>query len=267
MFGVLLITALAQEPTTFDERHPLGSLDEMVKRFRWSADAIRKKDPDPESRMSDESFRVLLPADHDPKKTYGLLVWVSPGPGGHVSHGWKDALAKRSIIAVGADNSGNDRDVWHRVALALHAVHNMSKRHSIDPKRTYVAGFSGGGRIASRCALAYPDVFAGGIYMGGMDFYKDIRFPDDPKRVWPAMLPPPKDDLLRKVKKESRHAIVVGDQDFNRAPSKAMADAMKKTEGFANVAYLEMPGTGHAPADAATLEKALDVLDAPPAKK
>ena len=42
-------------------------------------------------------------------------------------------------------------------------------RHSeireIDPKRIYVAGFSGGGNMSCLLTFHYPEVFSGGIYM------------------------------------------------------------------------------------------------------
>jgi len=172
-------------------------------------------------------------------------------------------LAKSKFLAVGADNSGNERLVWYRMGFALDAVHGMKKRYSIDDKRIVVAGFSGGGRIAGRLGFHYPDVFTGGMYLGGADFWSDIPTPSDPKRAWPAQFPKPADKLLEQTRKKSRHVLVVGERDMNRAFVKAMHDHIAAKEKFEHLKYLEMPDLGHVSPDGAWFEKALRAVDVP----
>lgn len=38
-----------------------------------------------------------------------------------------------------------------------------------DDQQIFVAGFSGGGRVASKLASQYPEVFAGALYICGQD--------------------------------------------------------------------------------------------------
>ncbi len=251
--------------SVFKERHPSGALKEIARRYGWDMAMIRKEDPGAETRaIEEESFEVRVPRDYDAAKPAGLLVWITPGDSGGVPPGWPKVLAARNIIVVGANKAGNPRLVWDRARLALDAVHNLSKQYAVDKKRVYVTGFSGGGRTASRLGLAYPDVFTGGIYMGGMDYFKAVPNPANPKEVWPAIFPKPAADLLKKTKQESRHVVLVGSEDFNRPPSKAMSDDMQKKESFAHVAYFEMPEKDHEWADAEWLEKSLEFLDMPP---
>ncbi|HEY3226119.1 MAG TPA: hypothetical protein VGK61_03865 [Planctomycetota bacterium] len=269
----LLLIAFAQDPdahragsfaVTFKERHPLSVLKEMCRRQGWKEAEVRKNEPGLEGmKIEDESFEVVVPESYAPEKSFGLLVWISPGDSGVVPREWHEALAKRNLIAVGADNSGNSRGVAYRIGFALDAVHNLSRRYSIDRKRIYVTGFSGGGRTASRVGLAYADIFTGGIYQGGMDFYKAVADPADAKKEFRPTFVKPEGDLLIKARMESRHVVLVGQADFNRPSSKAIFDVMSKQERFTRTTYVELPGKGHEPADAETLGKALDTLDAP----
>jgi dienelactone hydrolase len=269
----LLLVLLAQDSdahkvgqysVSFKDRHPLSDVKELAKRQGWKLDEVRKKEPDFETRkIEEESYQVVVPAAYAREKSFGLLVWVSPMPSGGLPDEWLEPLAKRDVIAIGADNSGNDRGTAYRVALALDAVHNVKARYTIDPKRIYVTGFSGGGRTACRLGIAYPDVFTGGIYQGGTDFYRGVPDPADAKREFPPGFVKPEDALFRKVKAESRHVIVAGEEDFNRPSCKATYEMMTKRENFARATYIEMPGAPHVWADAATFAKALDALDAP----
>ncbi len=251
----------------FSEHHPLTALADLCKRVGWKAADVRKADSGVEGwKLEDESYEVVVPDAYRPDKSAGLMVWISPVDSGHVPAEWTAVLAKRNVIVIGANNSGNDRGPYYRMALALDAVHNMQKRYTIDPKRIYVTGFSGGGRTSSRCGILYPDVFRGGLYQGGMEFYKNVPDPADPKRSFPSGFNKPEGDLFKKVRLESRHVVLAGSDDFNQPSSKATFEMMKK-EQFANAAYLEMPGKDHVPATAEWLGKALDFLDADTAGK
>ena len=269
----LLLIVLAQDPDahrignfsiSFKERHPLSALKELSRRQGWNMAEVRKNEPGLEGlKIEDESFDVAVPETYSREKSFGLFVWISPGDSGMVPREWLEALAARELIAVGAANSGNSRGVAYRIGFALDAVHNLTRLYSIDKKRIYVSGFSGGGRTASRVGLAFADIFAGGIYQGGMDFYKPVADPVDAKKEFRPTFVKPEGDLLTKARTESRHVVMVGQEDFNRPSSKAIFDVMSKQERFTRTTYVEMPGKAHEPADTETLEKALDTLDAP----
>jgi dienelactone hydrolase len=269
---LLLLILLAQDPdahsvgsyvVSFKEAHPLSELKALAKRQGWGEADLRKKEPDFEKRkVEDEKFQVVVPATYSKEKPAGLVVWISPIPTGSVPGEWHEALAGRNLIGIGADNSGNDRGTAFRVAMALDAVHNMSKRYAIDPKRIYVTGFSGGAKVASRLGFVYPEVFAGGIYQGGIGFYRGVQDPADAKKEFPASFAKAEGALLKKIKTESRHVIVAGETDFNRSACKATFELMTKTEGFTRSTYIEMPKQPHVWADEKTWAQALDALDA-----
>ena len=113
---------------TFEERHPLGTLEEQIKRFRWPLKEIEKRDPEKgDHPISKESFQLQLPKEFSKEKKYGLFVWISPGPFGNIPQEWAETLTKHHLIAVGANNSGNPRDIWYRIRLALDAVGRLAR--------------------------------------------------------------------------------------------------------------------------------------------
>src|SRR4029078_3454746 len=113
-----------------------------------------------------EKFGLYVPTEK-PARGYGLLVWVSPLDGARMPLGWSPILEQRGVIFVTAARSGNDTSpLGRRIPLALTAAANVVRKYPIDPNRIWIAGFSGGSRIAERMALAYPDVFSGAILDG-----------------------------------------------------------------------------------------------------
>ncbi|HEV3027823.1 MAG TPA: hypothetical protein VG457_09640, partial [Planctomycetota bacterium] len=120
-------------------------------------------------------------------------------------------------------------------------------------------GFSGGGRIASILAVAYADLFPGGIPFCGANFYLNIPSGEGNK-VWPAMYTPAA-DTLRIAKSTARYVLVTGEKDMNLKNTRSVYDLGFKKEGFKHAMVLEVPGMGHTPPPAEWFDKGLDFLD------
>src|SRR5436190_19552727 len=160
---------------TFEKSPPHSDADELKARFRVNGDI-------PPYDVSKEKFRLIVPKSYTHAAKWGLFVYVNAGDDPGIPGEYVDVLEKHKLIAVAAYKSGNGRNFFDRFRLAIDANFNVSKRFNIDPKRVYVSGFSGGGRIASMLSIAYADLFTGGIPLCGVNFYLDI--PSDPGRVW-----------------------------------------------------------------------------------
>lgn len=227
----------------FEQPSPLSEMDRIVERLGADRSTVAAAGGGYE--LSEETFEVAVPPAYEPGAGWGLLVWVSPGPyGGTERPETLEVLGEHRLIWVGANRSGNPRPTWDRIGLALDAAHAMTALYDLAPERIYVAGYSGGGRVASAAAMLYPEVFRGALSVMGCDFYRPVSIPHRPGTHWPASFPEPPAETLRRIRRESRFVLLTGERDFNRAQTRATFDAMREA-GFRHGHYLEMPGADH----------------------
>ena len=232
--------------TTFAAKSPLSQLDEFVARYEVSeADAAVLDRSLYSYTLAEESFEVAVPEGYSAERPHGLFVWVSPTPfGGFRNEEIGRVLSEHGLIWVGANLSGNNRSSFVRLSLALDAAHAMKELYNIDPGRVYVGGYSGGGRVSSALAMLFPEIFHGGFFFYGVDFFEPLPVPDKPGASWPASFPAPKKAVLKTLKNERQFVLLTGDQDFNRPQTLATYRAMKR-RGFERATYLEIPGADH----------------------
>ena len=166
--------------------------------------------------LAQERFSVYVPARR-PAQGYGLLVFIPPWQDAHLPPDWAAVLDEHGIIFVSAAKSGNDENVLdRRIPLALLGAYNVMQRYPINSDRVYIAGFSGGSRVALRTALAYPDLFRGALLNAG----------SDPIGGREALLPP--DDLFVTFQSASRLVYVTGSEDdWNIQHDMQSRDSMK----------------------------------------
>ena len=214
----------------------------------------------PDPRRAGESFEVYVPEAYAAGEPHGALVWISPGPFGGTERReiWK-LLDERRVIWIGANRSGNDRSPSDRAALALDAAALVQELYDVDRARVWVGGYSGGGRVASGLALLSPDVFRGGLFVMGCDFYRDVPVPFAPGSTWRAALREP--PRLRELRREHRFVLLTGFRDFNVSQCRAVAEAFAR-EGFRHAVLLEAPALSHYdPVPEAWWGRALSFLD------
>ncbi|MFU8830901.1 MAG: hypothetical protein ACNA7J_01980 [Wenzhouxiangella sp.] len=203
-----------------------------------------------------ERFDIFVPRQR-PADGYGLLVFIPPEPAFRAPRQWRTLLNNRGIILVTPRSAGNGHPVvLRRIPLALHARENMAHRYPIDPARTYIGGWSGGSRVALSVALAYPDLFRGGLFIAG----------SDPVGNTDSMLvnPLPEDEtLLTRLRTNSRLVMLTGDNDL---PSLRRDETTLQslTEAGINATLIRMRDTGHVMPDRSSLTRALQALDETP---
>jgi pimeloyl-ACP methyl ester carboxylesterase len=176
------------------------------------------------------------------------LVFVPPWQDARLPQGWTPALDRHGVIFVSAARAGNDENVLdRREPLALLAAHNVARRYPVDPERVYIAGFSGGSRVALRLALGYPDVFRGAILNAGSDPIGDPQVPLPPEELF--------------FQFQSTHLVyVTGEGDtFQLNSDLASMRSMKKWCVFDAQAHVE-PSGSHAAAGSTALFWALSAL-------
>jgi predicted esterase len=247
--------------TRFEQRSEISRVPAIIKRL-----AVKLTRKVEDYRLADESFKVIVPESYDPKTPCGVLVFVSPSDQDlAMGDAYAELLAKQGLVFVGALNSGNQRQPLHRFGLALDALSNIQARYNIDPKRVYISGMSGGGRIASRLGIVYADVFSGAFPLCGCDYFRNIPVPGKPQKMWARRFKQPLNAVLTQAKRHNRYVLLTGETDFNRLQTKAVYRRYVR-DRFAQVTYLEVPGMGHEYPPPLWFEKCLIALDTKPLK-
>ena len=244
--------------------HPLGDRSTILKRLGHKLRVVRQEDPTQGALdLENASFRVRVPVAYQAAEPAGLMVWMDPDDKWVMPQKWGFTFDQLNMLVVAPNGAGGNQYAWNRAGLALAAVHELTNRYAIDPSRIYVAGRGNGGRMASRLALAWPDVFQGGIAIGGAAYFEAIPNPERFDASWPARLKRPSLRLLSQARKRSRYVFLAGDSDPKRSLCRLQALHMAKEEEFLHVAYLEIPRLGTDAPDAKWIRRAIDILDGP----
>lgn len=227
-----------------------------------SADELKSRlhsleDPGPFD-ITREKFQVIIPKTYSHSEPWGLFIWINAGDAPTIPADWEPVLATRKLLFVGAFKSGNPRNIFDRVRMAVDANLGMRRRFNIDGRRVYLSGFSGGARVASMAGVAYGDMFSGTIPFMGVNFYTELPAGEGRKFGISYI---PDDEVLALAREKCRYVLVTGEKDFNRLNTRSAYDHGFQKEKFARVLYLEVPGLGHALPAAKWLDRALDFLD------
>ena len=246
----------------FDSYSPLASNAELVRRMLTPLAAAQAQANLQISgqRLIEQSidlsaerfFLYVPPRARAPAEGYRLLVFVPPWQQARLPFGWADVLDEYGIIFVSPARSGNEENVLaRREPLALLAAVNLMQRYPVDAAHVYIGGFSGGSRIALRLALAYPDLFRGGLLNAGSDPL------GNPASGAPSL--PPR-ELFERFQESTRIVYLTGERDVSLLAVDANSlQSLRKWCVF-NVESQTIPGAGHAVATPAALAAALHAL-------
>jgi predicted esterase len=235
---------------SFRQSAPYSAGPEVLRRFGIPGVA-------PAYDLTREKFRLTVPETYLTNTMWGLFVWISPSDEPRIPEGWKAQFARHETLFIGAYKGGNTRGTVDRMRLALDAAFNIRLRYRIDPRRVYVSGFSGGGRVASMLGVSYADIFPGTFAVCGANFYTTV--PSAPGKFYNASyVPDPR--MLPFAKRTARYVLLTGEKDMNRENTQTVCTNGFKRNGFANVNYVEVPGMSHAVPSADELGRALGYL-------
>lgn len=204
-----------------------------------------------------EQFATILPVDQivrwqmlapeiaqtsGDRQALGTIIFVSPSHSGAPPKEWIEILERRNLIYVAADDFGNSEPTAQRLLAALLGLALVQRDFRIDPKRIYIAGMSGGGRVASQAITRFPHLFSGALYIVGVDFWTERE---------QALIP----DIISK-----RYVFLTGSKDFNRRDTRRVYEKYRSA-GAQSVLLMDLPGYGHENPNAAQLDQALRFLD------
>lgn len=122
-------------------------------------------------KTPEQSYALYLPSNYSPGRSWPVVFAFDPGARGTIPvELMKDAAERYGFIVAGSNNSRNG--AWKIEAEAADAmVRDAQERFSVDLKRIYFAGFSGGARVASQ--LAQLCKCAAGVLLSGAGFSRN----------------------------------------------------------------------------------------------
>ena len=126
------------------------------------------------------NYAYYLPSYYDANKIYPLIIAFDAHARGQLAVSrFKEAAETYGYIVVGSNNAKNGLQDINSVINSL--WDDALSRFSVDPKRIYAAGFSGGARIASSLPIYKGGVkgviaCAGGMPQTGQELSKKFDF-------------------------------------------------------------------------------------------
>ncbi len=153
------------------------------------------------------SYAIYLPSYYSAERSFPVIIAFDPGARGIVPVSrFKDAAEKYGYILVASNNSRNGLPNAISEPIINDVIGETLKRFLIDRNRVYLAGLSGGARLALGIALAMKGGAAGVVICGA-------GFPpnSEPTKDLPFVI-----------------YGTVGDEDFNYSEMRMLNETLSK---------------------------------------
>lgn len=227
-------TATVDEPTRLDWTFALANQSVVDAPAEW----LQNYD----SRQQ-RYERFVPPAPKSRNDGSPAILFVSAGDN---PAGWsqlESVCRQKGIVFASPYDAGNNTPMPRRVRIVLDVLDDLRRQCRIDPDRTYIAGFSGGGRVACAIAFALPELFGGALPVcaGG-----ELR-----EEPW----------LRHRAIDRLSIAFLTGTEDFNQGEVERFRGPMFSEMGIRTKVTV-VPKLGHSIPDAKAFQAALEWLDA-----
>jgi tetratricopeptide (TPR) repeat protein len=121
-----------------------------------------------------QSYALYLPAQYDNKKSWPVILIFDPAARGKAGvQAFLEAGRKYGFILACSNNSRNG-PIGDNFSAAAVMLQDVEERFSVDQKRIFAAGFSGGSRFAS--SLAVKEKIISGVIGCGAGLANDRNF-------------------------------------------------------------------------------------------
>ena len=183
------------------------------------------------SAHPDQSYALYLPSNYSPDRNWPLLLSSDPGARGSLPLELQKVAAEMWGFVLASSNNSRNGPGQARLDATQAALIDVETRVSIDTRRLYLAGFSGGARFSSQIALACK--CSAGVLLDGAGFANDQSIAtDQPFPVFSA----------------------IGILDFNYSEVVPLQDALDKA-GYSH--FLRVFNGSHEWAPADVMEEAM----------
>jgi poly(3-hydroxybutyrate) depolymerase len=104
-----------------------------------------------------QSYALFVPADYTPSRPWPVIFAFDPGGRGRIPvERYRAAAERYGYIVVGSNNSRNGSTQTPEILATM--TNDVASRLAVDPARVYLAGMSGGARVALGIALASKSI-------------------------------------------------------------------------------------------------------------
>jgi hypothetical protein len=196
---------------------------------------------------SKQTYELFVPPRKGAKKPLPAILFISAGDD---PQGWKacePVCKKLGMVYIGVRGAGNEVQGPKRVRIVLDCFDDVRRQIPLDPDCTYVAGFSGGARMAGVIGFALPEYF-GGI----LSICASGELRDEP---W----------LRHRAIDRLSCALVTGTTDFNRSEVERWKAPFWKDIGIRTKVWT--PTMGHAIPPPSVVTEAVQWLEEPKDKR
>jgi predicted esterase len=188
------------------------------------------------------SWEVRVPENYSAESPPGIVVYVSPLRSGALPPEWTRVMDESNLIWISANKAGNRVIVSERTLKAVLALNAIQQEYVLDDSRIYVAGLSGGGKMASMIAIHYADTFDGGLFICGVKSWTV----DEPEHF--------------EAIKSNRYVFLTGEHDQALATTKSVYHRYKDA-GVPQIQLVVVKGMGHANPEQREFRQAIEFLD------
>lgn len=240
---------VAEGPKGFQEKVKVGADTRLDWTFAVANRSVAKTPAEwlGEYSSAKQEYALYVPANYNARQSYPVVLFIAPG---NEAGGWKEWEAvskKEGIIFAAPFGVGNGVSGKKRARIALDVLDDLRRNYNVDADRTYITGFSGGGRIACAIAFALPEYFGGVLPICSAG---ELR--DEP---W----------LRQRVIDRLSVGFLTGENDFNRGECERFRGPMLASVGVRTKVWVA-PNSGHA-VPAALLPEAFKWLEEGVAKR
>jgi len=189
-----------------------------------------------------QSYERYVPQSLKPNESPGLILFISPSDRATGLAAFRSICDSQRLIFASPHAAGNNVDTRQRIRTVLDVLDQLRRDFPIDPDRTYIGGFSGGGRIACAIGFSLPEYFGGVIPVCAAG---DLR-----EEPW----------LRQRARERLSVAHLTGESDFNRGEVERFRGPMLAEVGVRSKVWVA-PRTGHAIPTTPDVKEALEWLE------
>lgn len=188
-------------------------------------------------------WKIYVPKTYTPAKPAGVIVYITySNSWGGSTKAYNDVLDDKNVIWAGLIGAGDKQAMNTRMMRALVTPTFLARDYVLDPERLFIGGNSGGAQVAAILATSKPQMFKGGLFVGGGLFWKDKE---------PAGI-----DYVR----QNRYVFISGSNHpaLNLVRSTA---ASYREAGVVHTTFISMPNVARKAPTASYIRAAIEFLD------